>query len=131
MLVVQYADIIMYTNTHIHAYFKNLSKSLILAPSTTTSIDDDDGHHQHANNNDPATNDDDNPTTTNDDDNDSTSANPLFRDRAYSNYHNSTDCDSSYSIHCHRVPVPRRHSADTAYYSTLTFHKISLSPHFR
>ena len=42
------------------------------------------------------------------------SANPLFRDSAYSNYHNSTVFDSDYSIRYHRVPVPRESSADTA-----------------
>ena len=33
-----------------------------------------------------------------------------------------------YSIHCHRVPVQWEHSAETACYSMLTLHKISLSP---
>jgi len=42
-----------------------------------------------------------------------TSANPLFRDSTYSNYHNSTVFDSTYSICCHMVPVPWEHSSDT------------------
>jgi len=57
-----------------------------------------------------------------------TSANPLFQDSTHSNYCNSTVCDSAYSIHCHRVPVPQEHSTDTVHLQYM-LHKVT-SPNF-
>jgi len=52
------------------------------------------------------------------------SANPLFRDSTYSNYRNSTVFDSTYSIRCHRIPVPWEHSSDTVHLQYV-LHKLT------